>query len=185
MDNNNKPTVIAENVVVTLEYELTVDGEVVDSSEEGDPIVFLQGSNQLVPGLENALPGLKAGESKEITVTPEEGYGEYDPDSIVEVARSEFPDDFPLEPGVEITVHTDESDDEFEDMMEATIVKVDKFVVTLNFNHPLAGKTLNFKVKVLELREATPEEIEHGHVHGDHDYDDFEFEDEELDELED
>lgn len=177
--------VVADDVVVTLEYELTVDGEVFDSSEEGDPVVFLQGSNQLAPGLESALIGLKIGESKEVTVSPEEGYGEYDPDAVVEVARSEFPGDFPLEPGTEITVHTDESDDEFDDIMEATIVKVDKFVVTLNFNHPLAGKTLHFKVKVLDLREATAEELEHGHVHGDHDHDDYEFDDDELDEFED
>lgn len=185
LNTETHPTVVEDNVIVTLEYELKVDGEVVDSSDEGDPIVFLQGAEQIVLGLEKGIYGMKLDESREITVSPAEGYGEYDEKGIVEVARKEFPADFPLEPGVEITVHTDEnSEDSEHDLMEATIVSVNKFVVTLNFNHPLAGKTLNFKVKVVDLREATEEEIEHGHVHGDdHDHD-YEFEDEDFDELE-
>lgn len=185
MNTETNPTMVENNVVVTLEYELKVDGEVVDSSENGDPIVFLQGAEQIVIGLEKGIYGMKLGETREITVLPAEGYGEYDENGIVEVARKEFPPDFPLEPGVEITVHTDGEDEDSEnEIQEATIVSVNKYVVTLNFNHPLAGKTLDFKVKVVDLREATEEEIEHGHVHGEgHDHD-YEFEDEDFDELE-
>lgn len=184
LNTDQTPALIEDDVVVTMDYVLTVDGEIVDSSENGNPIVFLQGSEQIAIGLEKALYGLKVGDEKEVVVSPEDGYGEYDPEALVEVARSEFPADFPLEPGLEITVHSDEDDEEMEDeMMEATVVEVGKFVVKLDFNHPLAGKTLNFKVKILELREATLEEISHGHVHGDED-DMFEFEDEDFDELE-
>jgi len=185
LEKDNKPEKIKDDVVVTLNYELRVNGEIVDSSEDGDPIVFLQGSNQVVSGLEKAIYGMKIGETRDITVSPDEGYGEYDPDAVTEVERSEFPDDFPLEPGIEITVHTEESDDEggeFEEVMEATVLEVGKSVVKLDFNHPLAGKTLDFKVEVVDLREATEEEIEHGHVHGDDD--EFEFDDGDLDELE-
>jgi FKBP-type peptidyl-prolyl cis-trans isomerase SlyD len=180
LNAENHYNVVVDNVVVTLEYELKVDGEVIDSSENGDPIVFLQGANQIVVGLEQGIYGMKLDESREIVVAPEDGYGEYDENGIVEVDRKEFPSDFPLEPGVEITVHADDEGEE--DIMEATIVSVDKSTVTLNFNHPLAGKTLNFKVTVIDIREATEEEIEHGHVHGDDD-DEFEFEDEDFDET--
>jgi len=106
------------------------------------------------------------------------------PDSIVEVPKDEFPEDFPLELGVEITVNTEDEDDEsLEEEMEATIVAINEDTVTLDFNHPLAGKSLNFDVNILEVREATPEEIEHGHVHGDDS--EFYFEDEDFDELDD
>jgi len=167
-----------------MDYELRIDGEVVDTSEDGDPIVFLQGAGQIIPGLEKAIYGLTAGDKKSVTVAPEDGYGEIDPDSIVEVPKDEFPEDFPLELGVEITVNTEDEDDEsLEEEMEATIVAINEDTITLDFNHPLAGKSLNFDVNILEVREATPEEIEHGHVHGDDS--EFYFEDEDFDELDD
>lgn len=182
MNTENQPILIEDNRVVTMDYELRIDDEVVDTSEDGDPIVFLQGAGQIIPGLEKAIYGLKIGDSKTVTVEPQDGYGEIDPDSVVDVPRDEFPDDFPLEVGVEITVHTDNDDEEVEDEeMEATIVAVKEDSVTIDFNHPLAGKTLNFSVNILDVREATPEEIEHGHVHGD-DLE-FYFEDEDFDEL--
>lgn len=184
MNTENQPIKIADNIVVTMDYELRIDGEVVDTSEDGDPIVFLQGAGQIIPGLEKAIYGLTAGDKKSVTVAPEDGYGEIDPDSIVEVPKDEFPEDFPLELGVEITVNTEDEDDEsLEEEMEATIVAINEDTVTLDFNHPLAGKSLNFDVKILEVREATPEEIEHGHVHGDDS--EFYFEDEDFDELDD
>lgn len=167
-----------------MDYELRIDGEVVDTSEDGDPIVFLQGAGQIIPGLEKAIYRLTAGDKKSVTVAPEDGYGEIDPDSIVEVPKDEFPEDFPLELGVEITVNTEDEDDEsLEEEMEATIVAINEDTITLDFNHPLAGKSLNFDVNILEVREATPEEIEHGHVHGDDS--EFYFEDEDFDELDD
>jgi len=184
LNTENQPLKIADNIVVTMDYELKIDGEVVDTSEDGDPIIFLQGAGQIIPGLEKAIYGLTAGDKKSVTVSPEDGYGEIDPDSIVEVPKDEFPEDFPLELGVEITVNTEDEDDEsLEEEMEATIVAINEDTVTLDFNHPLAGKSLNFDVNILEVREATPEEIEHGHVHGDDS--EFYFEDEDFDELDD
>jgi len=184
LNTENQPLKIADNIVVTMDYELKIDGEVVDTSEDGDPIIFLQGAGQIIPGLEKAIYGLTAGDKKSVTVNPEDGYGEIDPDSIVEVPKDEFPEDFPLELGVEITVNTEDEDDEsLEEEMEATIIAINEDTVTLDFNHPLAGKSLNFDVNILEVREATPEEIEHGHVHGDDS--EFYFEDEDFDELDD
>lgn len=184
MNTENQPIKIAENLVVTMDYELRIDGEIVDTSEDGDPIIFLQGAGQIIPGLEKAINGLTVGDKKTVTVDPSDGYGEIDPDSIVEVPKDEFPSDFPLELGVEITVNTeDEDDDSYEEEMEATIVGINEDTITLDFNHPLAGKTLTFSINILEVREATPEEIEHGHAHGDDS--EFYFEDEDFDEIDD
>jgi FKBP-type peptidyl-prolyl cis-trans isomerase SlyD len=201
LNTENKSILIEDNLVVTMDYELRIDGEVVDSSEEGEPIIFLQGTGQIIPGLEKSIYGLKVGDKKTVTVQPKDGYGEIDPESIVEVPKDEFPDDFPLELGVEITVHTDneeededlededlevEDDDDEEDdddLMEATIVAINEDTVTLDFNHPLAGKTLTFSVNIIDVREATPEELEHGHAHGDDS--EFYFEDEDFDEIDD
>lgn len=184
MDTENKPFVVEDNVVVTMNYSLSIDGEVVDSSEgeDNDPIIFLQGAGQIISGLEKSIYGLKVGDKKSVTVDPKDGYGEIDPESIVEVPKDEFPEDFPLELGVEITVNADDEDEEGDEEMEATIVAVNESTVTLDFNHPLAGKTLNFDVHIIDIREATTEEIEHGHVHGDDS--EFYFEDEDFDELE-
>jgi FKBP-type peptidyl-prolyl cis-trans isomerase SlyD len=184
LNTENTPLVIADNVVVTLDYELTIDDQVVDSSDDGDPIIFLQGAGQIIAGLEKSIYGMKTGDTKQVIVAPEDGYGEIDSEEIVEVPRDEFPDDFPLEPGVEITVNSENEDDEDEDgeLLEATILSVSEDTVTLDFNHPLAGKTLTFKVKVLDIREATAEELEHGHVHGDED--EFYFDDEDFDDDE-
>ena len=183
MDTEKKPFVVEDNVIVTMNYSLSIDGEVVDSSEgeDNDPIIFLQGAGQIIPGLEKSIYGLKVGDKKSVTVDPKDGYGEVDPESIVEVPKDEFPEDFPLELGVEITVNADDEDEEGGEEMEATIIAVNESIVTLDFNHPLAGKTLNFDVQIIDIREATTEEIEHGHVHGDDS--EFYFEDEDFDEL--
>lgn len=183
MNTENKPKMVEDDLVITMDYSLSIDGEVIDSSEgeDNDPIIFLQGAGQIIPGLEKSINGLKIGDKKIITVDPKDGYGEIDPESIVEIPKEEFPADFPLELGVEITVNADDEDEEGDDEMEATIIAVNDHTVTLDFNHPLAGKTLNFDVHIIDIREATPEEIEHGHVHGDDS--EFYFEDEDFDEL--
>jgi FKBP-type peptidyl-prolyl cis-trans isomerase SlyD len=162
MSETDKSQTVRDNQVVTLGYTLTVDGKVVDTSEgKGNaPIVFIQGAEQIVPGLENALYGMAVGESKTVVVPPAEGYGEYDPEGFDDVPRSEFPAEIPLKPGVVLNLRDNDGD-----VYETTIVSVNQDTVRLTFNHPLAGKELHFAVKVLEIREATPEEIEHGHVH--------------------
>lgn len=162
MSGTDQSHTIQEGQVVTLGYTLKVDGNVIDTSEgEGNaPVQFIQGAEQIVLGLENALYGMAVGESKEVVVQAAEGYGEYDPEAFADVPRSEFPPKIPLEPGIILHMR-DNEDEEY----EATVVSVNKDTVRLNFNHALAGKELHFSVKILEIREATPEELEHGHVH--------------------
>lgn len=172
MNENQNPTVVENDVVVSMGYKLTVDGEVVDSSEDSEPIEFLQGYQNIVPGLEKAVYGMKAGESKHVVVSAAEGYGELDEEAFVEIPRKDFPEDIPLEIGLDLQVRNDDGT-----AMEATIVEVTDEIVKLDFNHPLAGKELTFDVTIVELRAATEEELEHGHVHGEY-YDEEEFEDE-------
>ena len=168
MSEKEKPTQAAADMVVTIEYTLTVEGEVVDSSEEAGPLDYLQGHANIIPGLEREIEGMKIGESKTVLVAPEDGYGLIEPDAILEVDREEFPEDVPMEIGVELEITDDEGD-----MMFATIIKVGSKVVELDTNHPLSGKELSFDVKVTDLRAASAEELEHGHVHfgGDDDHD--------------
>lgn len=155
-----KPQLVADDVVVTMEYTVKVDGEVVDSSDDHEPIEFLQGHSQVISGLEKQLYGMAVGDSKSFVVAPREGYGERDADAIADIPRSEFPDDIPLEPGVELQM-----EDEDGDVMNAVIVSAGDKTIRLDFNHPLAGKELHFSVQVIGLRQATAEELEHGHAH--------------------
>jgi len=154
---------VENNLVVSMDYELKVENSIVDYSEEGDPIVFLQGHGNIIPGLEKAIQGMKVGESKTVQVKAAEAYGEYEADNFIEVPKSEFPAEIPLEIGTEIGVN-DENGEE----LSAYIEEIDVDKITLNFNHPLAGKDLEFKVKIVDIREATAEELEHGHIHHDH-----------------
>ncbi|MRR30674.1 peptidylprolyl isomerase [bacterium] len=185
LSESAKPTKIENDVVVVMNYSLTVDGEVVDSSEESGPIAFLQGRGNIIAGLERELAGLKIGDSKHVTVQPADGYGELETDNFVNVPRSEFPAEIPLEIGTEIQVAMDDGS---EDM--AIISDISDESVQLDFNHPLAGKTLDFQVTITDLREATDEELEHGHVHEDDldewddDYDEDDDDEEEDDEEE-
>lgn len=156
----SEPTEVKDKVVVKMDYTLTVEGEVLDSSKDEGPLEFLQGYQNIIPGLEKAMQGMKVGESKSVVVAPADGYGEFEKDSIIEIPRSEFPANVPVETGLEL-----ELTDEEGYLMLATIIEVGEEAVKLDTNHPLAGKELHFEVKVLELREATPEELDHGHVH--------------------
>jgi FKBP-type peptidyl-prolyl cis-trans isomerase SlyD len=165
MTDKEKLTEVANDLVVTIEYKLTVDGEMIDSSD-GEPLEYLHGHANIIYGLEKEITGMKIGESKKVEVSPEEGYGELDPEAILEVSRSEFPEDVPLEPGIELEITDDEGD-----MMFATIMEVGEENVLLDTNHPLAGQTLFFEVSVVSLRQATETEVEHGHVHFEHTHD--------------
>jgi FKBP-type peptidyl-prolyl cis-trans isomerase SlyD len=162
MSENQSNQTIRDGHVITLGYTLVVDGKMIDTSEgEGNaPVQFIQGEEQIVPGLENALYGMAEGDSKTVDILAADGYGEYDPDAFADVPRDEFPPEIPLKPGVNL--HLRDNDGE---VIEATVVTANKNTVRLTFNHPLAGKELHFSVKVLAIRDATPEELEHGHVH--------------------
>jgi FKBP-type peptidyl-prolyl cis-trans isomerase SlyD len=153
---------VAKDLVISMDYELSVEGEVIDYSEPGDPIEFIQGNENIILGLEKAIDGLSIGDSKEVYVKASDAYGDYDADGFVEVPKAEFPEDIPLEVGLEISVTNDDGEE-----MTAFIEEVGVETITLNFNHPLAGKDLNFKIKIVGIREATAEELEHGHVHSD------------------
>lgn len=154
------PNQVADNIVVSLDYTLTVEGEIVDSSEGSEPIEFIQGYGQVIPGLERELYGMQIDESKDVTVNAKDAYGEIDPSAIVDVPRSEFSPEIPVKPGVQLQVKDNEGN-----VMDARIVEANENTVRLDFNHPLAGKQLQFHVTVVNLREASEEEIEHGHAH--------------------
>jgi FKBP-type peptidyl-prolyl cis-trans isomerase SlyD len=166
MDRENGPDKIEKDVVVSLDYTLTVDGEIVDSSTDSEPIQFIQGQGNVIPGLERQLYGMEVGDSRDVIVSAAEGYGDEDPDAYAEVPRDEFPSNIPLEPGVELVLKNEDGEE-----LQARIESIDGDTVLLNFNHPLAGKELHFSVVVIELRRATSDELDHGHVHGEHGHD--------------
>ncbi|PJF36604.1 MAG: peptidylprolyl isomerase [Candidatus Thermofonsia Clade 1 bacterium] len=176
---------IQDNVVVALAYTLKLEnGEIVDQADAEEPLEYLHGASNIIPGLERALTGMRVGETKQIAVEPAEGYGDYDPEDIEVVPRNQFPNDVPLAVGMAVTLA-----DDLDNYIEATISALDAETVTLDYNHPLAGKRLFFDVEVLGIRPATQEEIEHGHVHQSFaDYDDEfddEFDDEDFDDFDD
>lgn len=152
---------IEKNSVVNIHYTLTDDnGAVLDSSEGRDPLAYLHGVGQLIPGLENTLTGMVAGDSKKVVVAPKDGYGEFDNQLVAQVSKDGFRGEEELVVGMKVQVDTNEG------QKIASIDKIEGDKVTLNLNHPLAGKNLNFAVEIVEVREATDEEISHGHVHG-------------------
>jgi len=163
---NQKNLVVADDIVVRLDYTLTLsDGEIYDSSDETGPLELLQGQGQIIAGLEEALYGMTVGDEKDVVVTPDYAYGEYDPDAVQTLPRDIFPADMEIEVGMAIDLYDEEAEEE----VEAYVAEVQRDAVVIDFNHPLAGETLSFHVKVVGLRPALPEEIEHGHVHGDDD----------------
>ncbi|MBI5838655.1 MAG: peptidylprolyl isomerase [Chloroflexi bacterium] len=151
---------VQDGQVVTMEYTLRVDGEVIDSSEKNDALEFLAGHDNIIPGLEREMIGMKIGESKEVIIAPGDGYGEFDKEAYLDVPRGEFPADMKIEEGMELHVS-----DESGEQRYARIDSIENETVHLDFNHPLAGAELHFNVKVVGLREPTKEELEHGHVH--------------------
>ena len=163
MPQTPSPMMTVQNdLVVTMDFTLTVDGEIIDQSEAGEPIQFLQGYGQVIPGLEQALEGMTVGESKEIDVEPDEGYGEEDEEAFAAIPRAEFPAEIPLMAGIELQLR-----DQDGEVLEAFIDEIREDVVMLNFNHRLAGKRLHFWVRIIDIRAATAEELEHGHAHVD------------------
>lgn len=157
---------VTEGLVVSLEYTLRLDdGEVIDASEE-EPLEFLQGHHQIIPGLERALAGMKVGESKEVIVAAADAYGEDDDEAYQRVERDVFPPDMTLEEGMQLRMREAQSGEP----VDVIIAEVDEDSVLLDFNHPLAGEELHFQVKVVGLRPASPEELAHGHAHDGHDH---------------
>ena len=152
---------IADKMVVTIDYTLKDDnGNTLDSSSDGN-FAYLHGSQNIIPGLESALTGKSAGDEIDVTVSPAEGYGERNDSMVQAVPRDMFDSEQEIEVGMQFHAQSPEGD-----MVVVTVTDVDKDDITVDGNHPLAGKHLNFGVKVVNVREATAEEMDHGHVHG-------------------
>jgi len=151
---------ITQNKVALIDYTLkNGDGEVLDSSEGQEPLAYLHGAENLVPGLEQALEGKTTGDTLSVVVTPEEGYGVRNEELIGSVPREMFEADMPIEAGMTFQAETDQG------IQVVRVVSLTDEEVMVDSNHPLAGETLHFDVTVTEVRDATAEELEHGHVH--------------------
>jgi FKBP-type peptidyl-prolyl cis-trans isomerase SlyD len=152
---------VRDGMVVSLDYTLSLDsGQVVDSSSGQAPLDFVQGSGQIIPGLEQALAGMAIGDEKAVTVDPSEGYGAVDPGAFQTFPLNAFPPDIELSPGLQLQVR-----DEGGRVFPVQVAEVGQESVLLDFNHPLAGENLHFQVKVVGLRPASQEEMDHGHAH--------------------
>ena len=152
---------IEPNKVATVNYTGSyLDGVVFDSSEGKEPLSFLVGKGQMISGFEQELMGAKIGEKREFTLTPDKAYGERDENASQKMEKGQFPDDMNLEVGMIVGAQSDQGPIQF------SIVDIDGEMVTVDFNHQMAGMTLRFNVEVVNVRDATSEEILHGHAHG-------------------
>ena len=144
--DTKKEQVVTDGSKVKLHYTLKVDGKVIDSSREREPFVFQMGSNQVIPGFEKGIKGMKVGEKKSFKVLPKDGYGEINKEAIQEVPKEKMPKGMEVKPGMTLYVSGGGGHP-----MPVKVVEVKKDVVVIDFNHPLAGKTLNFDVEILEI----------------------------------
>jgi FKBP-type peptidyl-prolyl cis-trans isomerase SlyD len=153
---------IKNGTVVSMTYRLkNDDGEELDRAETDDPFSYLHGASQIVPGLEKALTGLAVGAKKSVKIAPEEGYGVVDERLRTQARKSQFPPDANLVEGMRFVAEDGEGGE-----MVFTVTGLEGDTVHLDGNHPLAGETLHFDVEILGVRDATPEEVAHGHAHG-------------------
>lgn len=152
---------IGDNLVVSMHYKLTdVDGNVLDSSEGSEPLDYLHGAGNIIPGLEKALVGRVEGNSLQVRVEPEDAYGEVMPDLVQTVERAAFQGVESVEVGM-----TFEAQRQDGSVQHIVVKEVDGDDITIDANHPLAGVVLNFDIDIVGVREATEEEIAHGHPH--------------------
>lgn len=153
---------IKEGSVVSMTYKLTDSaGEELDSADSSSPFTYLHGHGQIVPGLERELEGLLVGSTKKVTVAPVDGYGEFEPDLQTIARRNQFPADQQMEVGMRFAADVGQ-----EQPVVFTVVAIEGEEIKLDGNHPLAGETLHFDIEVLAIRDATEEELAHGHAHG-------------------
>ncbi len=157
---------ITKNRAVTMQYILkNSKNKVLDSSQEDSPLVYIHGVGSLIPGLEKALEGRTAGDSLRVSVKPEDAYGVRSEELVRTIPKSEFRDADKIEVSEQFEVDTDNGP------LVLTVIAVKAQEIVVDGNHPLAGETLHFEVIVAEVREATEEELAHGHVHGPHGHD--------------
>jgi len=152
---------IKKDSVVSLSYTLkNAAGEELDKADAAQPFVYLHGAGQIVPGLESSLEGMKSGDKTDVTVTPDQAYGNVNPQLLMKLERKNFPPDIELQPGMQFSADIGDR------QHILTIVTATDEDVQVDANHPLAGETLHFDVEVLDIRDATEEELSHGHAHG-------------------
>ncbi|HYO08752.1 MAG TPA: peptidylprolyl isomerase [Tepidisphaeraceae bacterium] len=152
---------VAKDKVVEIDYTLTGDnGQVLDSSQGREPLAYLHGAGNIIPGLESALEGKNPGDQLNVQVPPDQAYGNRDERMVQAVPRNSFQGIQQIEPGMQFQANTPGGP------RVITVVGVEGDQVTVDANHPLAGQTLNFDVKVVGIRDATDEERTHGHAHG-------------------
>lgn len=151
---------ITKNKVVIMHYTLkNDDGTVIDSSEGREPLAYLHGASNIVIGLENGLEGKSAGDKLSVVVAASEGYGEYSEDLKQEVPLAQFDDQSQVQAGAQFHAQTPQG------VVVATVLSVDNENAVIDMNHALAGQTLNFDIEIVEVRDATKEELQHGHAH--------------------
>lgn len=152
---------IGDKSVVSMHYKLTnEEGRVLDSSEGGEPLAYLHGAGNIIPGLEKALEGKVAGDSLKVKVEPAEGYGEVNPEGIKVIEKSAFEGVESVEAGMTFEAKAPDGSKQ-----QIIVKKVEGDEVTIDLNHPLAGVVLNFDIQIVSVREATKEELDHGHTH--------------------
>jgi FKBP-type peptidyl-prolyl cis-trans isomerase SlyD len=157
----NDSMTIGDDKVVSFHYKLSdSDGTINESSEGGSPVVYLHGRDAIVPGLESQLAGKRSGEKLTATVPPEQGYGPRNENAVQRVPLKHLATRGPFQEGQMVVVNTREGG------RQARVLKVGHFNVDLDLNHPLAGKTLTFEIEIVHVRDATQEELTHGHAHG-------------------
>jgi FKBP-type peptidyl-prolyl cis-trans isomerase SlyD len=152
---------ISKNKVVTFDYTLTGDdGVVLDSSKGGEPLAYIHGIGSIISGLEAAMEGKKTGDSFQATIPPEKGYGVYDESRVLTAGKENFTQIKDLKVGMPLELHSDQGN------FAMMVSKIEEDKVTLDGNHPLAGKTLHFDVAIASVREAEESELSHKHPHG-------------------
>ncbi len=153
--------------VVSFHYEVcdSASDEVIDSSKGGEPMTYLHGARNIIPGLEQALEGKSVGDDVDVVIEPADAYGERSEDRVQQVPRQAFDDIEKIEAGMNVTASTDQG------QITLLVTEVGEEFVTVDANHPLAGKSLKFSVSIEAVRDASEQEIEHGHVHGPHGHD--------------
>jgi FKBP-type peptidyl-prolyl cis-trans isomerase SlyD len=153
---------IQKNSVVTINYTLRDDtGGLIESSEGQEPLTYLHGQGNIIPGLESSLEGKSAGESVKVSVPPEDAYGVWEESKILNIPKGQFSGVDDIKAGMQFSVNSNAGE------QIVTVTKVEGETVIVDANHPLAGKTLNFDVTVVGIRAATKDELDHGHAHGD------------------
>ena len=156
---------IDKNTVVSLTYQLKVNDELLDQADASKPLVFLWGVGQTIPGFESQLEGKKVGDTYDIQVSSDQGYGDINPQMIIELPMSTFMIDGKLIDDLQVGAVIPLQDQQG-NALQGKVLEIGEQTAKLDFNHPLAGKDLHFTGEILDLREATSDEIDHGHVHG-------------------